>query len=740
MRKANPNLLMLVIGTALAMLSACAPAPQMAAPTSHSAVETVTFEKEGSSITQPTSLPAEELPPSAPVSLPTLAPLNTQAAAPVFSPPTPVQSKSTSGTEPLPTAAPLATLARLASVSPLPTSPAVLPTESVLSEMHYVQAEWPLQMRMGESDIAHLALLPSKQGYNLVTEYPEHQVITQTIAVRRPGGYDLFAVARLDGVGFDISPFGEQVQYLSIGEGISWRWSLSPHQPGRQRLSITLALRWVPVAGSAGSKREVIAFSRPLDVRVLSFFGLTQAQALLTGIITLLLGGGLSLFAMIIHPLAERPAPGFDLQPPNPSLTIELPTDLHLGNAETTLLQALFQRYARLVIQQEFLSGYSGARTFLALPIRLDGRTDAYTITKIGERQVMQREYRNYETFVKDTLPPITARIQRPPVTTSPARSSHLAALQYTFIGEPGHPPNSLRKALLSNADPSLLIRLLDTFGPNWWLQRRPYAFRMASEYDRVLPTHLVLEPSSGKGRELDGRLSPSVIDIPVGERVTLHNFLEAELRQDGVSFSAQGQHSPGHPPLRIRWLGTQRLEGATGKVVATRQSLLSNFIIGCDLLGLPDPLTHIPALLSETIHASQSIIHGDLNLENILVGPGGMLWLIDFAQTREGHTLFDFAHLETEIIGHIIAPQVDNPVDYLAILRRKNSPRYQELASLLEALHEIASRCLFNPSQPREYHIALFMTCLGALKFNNLSPYAKHLLFLTAAEFVQNS
>jgi hypothetical protein len=248
-----------------------------------------------------------------------------------------------------------------------------------------------------------------------------------------------------------------------------------------------------------------------------------------------------------------------------------------------------------------------------------------------------------------------------------------------------------------------------------------------------------VLEPVTGKGQELDGRQSPGSLDIRVGERVTLRNFSQAELRQDGVSFSAQGPGSPGQPPLRVRWLGTQRPEGATGQVVATRQSLLSNFVEGCDLLGLPNPLAYIPALLSETIHASQSIIHGDLNLENILVGPGGMLWLIDFAQTREGHTLFDFAHLEAEIIGHIIAPKVENPQDYLAILRGRALSQHQELAALQEALHEIASRCLFNPSQPREYRIALTLTCLGALKFNNLSPYAKHLLYLTAAEFIQN-
>jgi Ternary complex associated domain 9 len=735
MRQSQLYLLIIVFGTMLAILSACAP---MAAPTSQPAIQTKAIEKEAPAPPASTESPAGAVSPNAPVSIPTSAPLATQAA-PAISLPTQEQSKATSGLAPLPTASLLPTQAGLTSASPVPTAQAALPAEPAKAEMHIVQVEWPLQMRLGESDIARMALVPSSQGFDLVTEYPEHQIITQTVAIRQTGGYELFAVARLDGVGFEISPSGEQAQYLPAGEGLSWRWSLTPRQPGRQRLSITLMLRWVPVTGSGSPNREVIAFSRSLDVQVLSFFGLTQAQALLTGLITLFLGGSISLFAVVVRPRTPHPLTGFDMQPPNPSLGIELPTGLHLGNAETTLLKALFQRYARLVIQQEFLSGYSGARTFLALPIRQDGRADAYTITKIGERQAMQREYRNYETFVKDTLPPITARIQRPPVSTSTARSSHLAALQYTFIGEPGHPPNSLSQALLTHTDSGLLMKLLDTFGPNWWLQRRPYAFRMAVEYDRVLPTHLVLEPASGKGKDLDGRQSPASLDIQVGDRVTLHNFSQAELRQDGVSFSAQGPGSPGQPPLRIRWLGTQRPEGATGKIVATRRSLLSNFVEGCDLLGLPDPLPYIPALLSETTHGSQSIIHGDLNLENILVGPGGMLWLIDFAQTREGHTLFDFAHLEAEIIGHILAPKVDNPQDYLAILRGTCLPKYRECADLLQALNEIASRCLFNPSQPHEFHIALTLTCLGALKFNNLSPYAKHLLYLTAAEFVQN-
>ncbi len=109
--------------------------------------------------------------------------MNTQAA-PAASSPTEEQSKATSGFEPLPTASPLPTQVGLASASPAPTSPAVLPTEPAKTEMHIVQVEWPLQMRMGESDIARLALVPSSQGYTLVTEYPEHQVVTQTVTVR----------------------------------------------------------------------------------------------------------------------------------------------------------------------------------------------------------------------------------------------------------------------------------------------------------------------------------------------------------------------------------------------------------------------------------------------------------------------------------------------------------------------------------------------------------------------------
>jgi hypothetical protein len=211
-----------------------------------------------------------------------------------------------------------------------------------------------------------------------------------------------------------------------------------------------------------------------------------------------------------------------------------------------------------------------------------------------------------------------------------------------------------------------------------------------------------------------------------------VRRFAGIELRQDGGSLSLLGGATPGQPPLRVRWLSLTPPDNTLARVVATREMLLRENVSGLDLIGLPDPIAKLPALLNESVIGGQSTIHGDLNLENVLVGPGGFVWLIDFAQTRDGHPLLDFAHLEAEIIAHVIALEIDSPQAYLELWRTARHP-------LLAALHQIAARCLANASQPREHHLALFAACLGALKYPSLGPHGKHLLYLTAAELGQS-
>jgi hypothetical protein len=627
------------------------------------------------------------------------------------------------------------------SLVPEPTQPApgTLPTPTLFVEARMIELEWPPRMRLGDSDTVRLALVPTDEGYIVTTEFPDHQTDTQDISVARPGGYDLNAIARLDGVGFQISPASEQVRFLPVSEPVTWHWSLKPTAPGQQRLTMTLLLRWSPQASVPGSPVEAVAYSKGMDVQVSSFFGLTRAQAMTGGLFGLIIGAGISFIALTSLVLPIRSS--LKSPPPSPTLVIEPHPGLSISRQEDALLRTLFRRYARLVLEREFLSGYSGARTILAQPIQRDGRADAHTIVKIGPRDAILREHQNYETYVKDTLPPVTARIQRPPVTV---RGGKDAALQYTFIAEPGNMPISLRQALLDDPDPSMLYKLFDTFGPNWWMQRRPYTFRLAQEYDRMLSTHYVIEPAPGRGDPLDGRTPPDVVDFGLGNFVRLRNFPHSERRADGRSLSLRGTAAPGHPPLRLRWLSLKDPNGASGQIVATRKTFLDETVSGFDLFGLPDPRIHLAELMDENVSGTQSTIHGDLNVENVLTGPGDFVWLIDFSATRDGHPLFDFAHLEAEIIAHVIAPQVKSPQEYLSALGDPPSPFDPSAESpapyaLLNALHNIASRCLFNVSQPREYYLALYMCCMGALKFANLEPYQKHLLYLTAAYLVQD-
>jgi hypothetical protein len=618
-----------------------------------------------------------------------------------------------------------------ATTGPLPT-PATVPTAippTPLIEQRMVELEWPPRLRLGDSDFVRLTLIPLADGYTVTTEFPDHTTVTETLQVQHESGYELAAAARLDGVAFEISPGTEQEYSLTPGQPVTWRWSLQPRHAGQQRLSITLLLRWIPAAGSDRPLRETVAYSRSLGVQVVSFFGLTRGQAMTGGLLGLFLGGGLSMVALTGIGQPARAA--LRVLDPNPALALEPRPGLALANSEAGLLRALFGRYARLVVESEFLSGYSGARTFLVQPIRMDGRADAYTIVKIGQPESIQREFANYEAFVKDTLPPITARIQHAPVVL---RGGDRAAVQYTFIAEPGRLPTSLRLALLADPEPRLLFKVFETFGPNWWMQRRAETFRLGREYDRVLPTHYVIEPASGRGRLLDGRSAPSATDLAVGELVTLRSFNQRERRPDGVSLSLLGEPPAGQPPLRVRWLGLAEPNGAVGRVVATRRALLDGFVAGMERHGLPDPLERIASLLDTSIAGTRSTIHGDLNLENVLVGPGDFVWLIDFALTRDGHPLFDFAHLEAELIAQVIAPRIPDPQAYLALLQGHPEPDYARLAALRSAIQEIAGRCLFNPSQPSEYTHALSLTCLGALKFTNLNAHQKHLLYLTAA------
>lgn len=704
-RLPNNLLLFIFLLLSLSLLASCSPAAAPTAPEEVTAVETVVVTEmvEGqpvevvitaTPVSQATEVPAAEAsPPTQPVN-----PAPTQSLAPTATPETVI----------------------------IPVVPTAIDIED-----RRVEVEWPASMHPTESASVRLSFVPIEGGYLVVTEFPDDQLQVTQVPVKQLAAYELTALAALNGVGFTLSPTGDQPRLVTPGEPLTWHWTIMPTQTGSQRLSLSLTLHWESLDG--GQAREAVVYSKGLPIEVTPI-ALPEPRL---GLLVFCLGAILSIPILVLGiwgltRLRTRPAPALPIRDvpltKSPALHLEPPAGVTLTPIETTLLATLFTRYARLVIEREFLSGYSGARTFLAVPIRPDSRTDAHTIVKIAGQAAIQKEYTNYENFVKTTLPPATARIQQPPV-----RCEGRAALQYTFLGGAGYTPVSLRQALLENPDPRLLWKLFDTFAPNWWMQHKPYVFRLGQEYDRKLPTHYVLEPcNASPDAILDGQNPPASADtLPLGTILALKNFPHADPRPDGKSLALTNAPRPGQPPLRVRWNAPILGANPVARLTATRWTLLQDARTGLPLFDLPDPLESLPALLNERVNGTQSLIHGDLNVENILVGPSDWVWLIDFAETRDGHTLYDFAHLYAELIAHVIAPQVLRPTDYLALLRNSADP-------LLTAVREMAGRCLFDPKQPREFDLAVMVSCLGALKFANLSPHARHLLYLTAADLSQ--
>lgn len=587
-----------------------------------------------------------------------------------------------------------------------------------------VDLEWPSAIELGESDVIRLTMVPTEQGLVIEAEFADHQSTTQRIPIERPEGYLLTAVAELHAINFEITPEGPQRRELVIGKEETWYWTITPRQGGRQRMSLSLVMEWQAQQGQTPATRQFGSFAHGFEVQVISIWGMSRTNAFrLFAVVCVLL-------VVVIAFVVRRSfrASVIQTMKPNTNVRLEPQPEINLSDQEARLLQTIFREYRRVVVEKEFMSGYSGARTFMTIPVRQDQRADARTIIKLSDNKSIRREYHNYQRYVKNTLPPTTARIQQQPVT---AKNSPLAALRYTFVGMPGESPLSLRLALLENPDPAWFTRLADAYGPNWWMQHGPYTFRVQQEYDRKLPAHLALRPGKGAAKTLDGRQNPASLDAAPGDILHLTHFRLKSVNPRLGKFSLVGEAKDGHAPIRVSYYGPELPAKITGVVDYTRQTFLKERTAGFDRLGLPDPLDRLSEVMGATMTSTRSVIHGDLNLENILVGPGSTLWLIDFAETREGHTLFDIAHLYVEVVAHILSQQAETPQAYVEGLKYGYP--------LLDVLADLARRYSFFNEEDLELTLAAFISCLGAQKYRNLDEKARYYLYLTAAYLAAN-
>lgn len=456
----------------------------------------------------------------------------------------------------------------------------------------------------------------------------------------------------------------------------------------------------------------------------------------------------------------------------------EFDRDQQLSKEQLFILRRMFHGYARIRVERRLSGGYTSAIILVVTPVQADQREDAPTAVKIGDADGILNEARRYETHVKAKLPPVTARLEDRP--TAP-ESTDLAGIKYTLVSDGDKTSRSLRALLDEWKGPQLGTwlreRLFPTFGRMWWQQNQPYRFAVWREYDWLLPPILTLEAlregeQGPEAQTLRFPIKQSVLDkLEYGDLVTIENFVV--LRVDREKRSLQlgiGKNADALPACRIELRGIdleqetyyrgEVIEQVTGRIWKTRQEQLNHAVralqpdfdiqaetISFDEKKLPNPLMAYHELLDDYhVNGSLCTIHGDLHPGNILVGPGEGPSLIDFAHTRDGHTLFDWATLEVGLLSDLVMPAAggtwDDARQVLKMLYGINhdtapdaeaGPAGEALAALV-ALRGIVAELLAAPGIWSEYYVALAMCALRAVMWDTMSQEARRLMLLVSA------
>lgn len=460
-----------------------------------------------------------------------------------------------------------------------------------------------------------------------------------------------------------------------------------------------------------------------------------------------------------------------------PYIKIDFAQDgLTLPEPALFILRRMFYGYSQIRVDRRLTGGYTSAVILVVTPMQADGMEDAAVVVKIDNADMILDEAQRYETHVKSSLPPLTARLEDKPTTSE---TSDLAGLKYTFISGMNRSAQDLREAAqdLDNLGEWLRRELYPYFGKTWWKQNRPYRFQVWTEYDWLLPPLLTLdympeeELSPTAGVIKDPLRRSRVNKLEYGDQVVIENFTVQRVYRDKnmiqLSIGKGSEAARRSYKISVRGLSLAQdayyrgevIERIGGRVWETRaaallagaQALEPDFDLDAETIPgigkperLPNPLHGYDDLLDRYVDGTLSKIHGDLHLGNILVGPNGSAFLIDFAMTRNGHTLFDWASLEVSLLTGVVMPVIGDDwysvrlvLRYISSLQKDlpdSVPALNDVMQHVRAVREIARECLARDDSWSEYYIALTMCALRGYCWDTLSLGSRRLMFLLAA------
>lgn len=465
------------------------------------------------------------------------------------------------------------------------------------------------------------------------------------------------------------------------------------------------------------------------------------------------------------------------MQIQNP-LTIPLPAEAGL------VLRKLFPDYQRVVILAKMGGGFGGGRIFKVQPIDAHGVEELPTIVKMAPVQLIKQEWSAYTNHIQNKVARV-AQIQGEAVF-----ADTWGGLRYDLIGEGVFDVVSLiefcRHADMKNILHLLEKQLFAVMGEWWRKNDFEPAFHLSSSYDPILPVNLMIQPTSVQGTT--GRVIRPFPNQPSQQGDTVHvdGFTITEIDVEHKTVTLNRPPSTGELPgsYRIRLQPVDHVETlqigeemdpVAGVVSQTRHDLMlaeaaaalgPNIDLSAEEMmlsngtTLPNPLQRLTAVLAAMPGVNVSSIHGDFNVENILVERRSQtVHLIDFADARRDHVLKDLLRLETGIVTQLLPEcleEADDPAVQIhhfytqlhctmldtnsgSLFRAENGlhREFKALAkpfAIVKAIRQIARDLLVDKTDWTEYYHGLTLYLLGSLKFKNLTRQARQIAFWGAA------
>lgn len=457
-------------------------------------------------------------------------------------------------------------------------------------------------------------------------------------------------------------------------------------------------------------------------------------------------------------------------------------TDNPLERRVEQVLAAMFAAHERVVVKRPLTGGLSGSRVFLIRPYRPGSVAELPSVVKIDYHDRIQAEWKAYQQHVEYRVP-YMAEIRGTP--TFPP-GNPLGGLWYPLVGantfEIASFRDYYRQASSADIRTVLADQMCRSLGQLWQHATFKPDILLGREYDDFLPPNLRLRllpdgpPAGASPRWLHAH-DAHYQAWQVGDVVQLSGF-EVLKKYRGAEPGFMLDYPAGQPErYRVRLGGVGELDAyqvgdvlqqpLLAQVYATRQETLRRAVR--EALGervdpdaetvtlgsgarLPNPLHALPTVARRQPGGLVGAVHGDLNLENVLVQTESRtVNLIDFAMSGRRHVIRDLLHLEMAIVTQLLPAELQAArltPEALDDFYRRLACAWQGDTAVSPAGLEKAFDALLTLRQAatpllrsgwQEYTAGLFLYLVGSLRFGDLSGvkpvgWAKQCAFWGAA------